>query len=171
MLAAELHEWLLHDLAAPSDFWRRISTSELMRYSLRFGHYYSDVEIKEIQTLALTERLVDMLQGEGQLASLKLWLPSPAQYDNDLSDYLPEELVRSLTAVAFVLHAEEFHGAEDAIDVQQAVNYVRGATLSVAHTLMLFPVGVALVQAADTRVTTLRGRGPSVSGPPAAAAP
>jgi hypothetical protein len=116
----------------------------------------------------LTERLVDMLRGEGQLASLKLWLPSPAQYDNDLSDYLPEELVRSLTAVAFVLHAEEL---EDAIDVQQAVNYVRGATLSVAHTLMLFPVGVALVQAADTRVTTLRGRGPSVSGPPAAAAP
>ena len=166
MLAAE-HS----TAAAPSDFWRRISTAELMRSSLQEFGVYSDVEIKIIQTEVLTERLVDMLRGEGQLASLKLWLPSPAQNDNDLSDYLPEELVKSLTAVAFVLHAEELHGAEDAIDVQHAVNYVRGETLSVAHTLMRFPVGVALVQAADTRVTTLRGRGPSVSGPPAAAAP
>eukprot|EP00972_Heterocapsa_arctica_P095666 14108697-Heterocapsa_arctica.AAC.1 len=77
------------------DFWRRISTFEL-RGLPQLGHFYSDDEIKEIQTRALTERLVDMLRGEGQLANLKLWLPSPAQYDNDLSDYLPEDLVLSL---------------------------------------------------------------------------
>jgi hypothetical protein len=161
--AAALAERLAGERGDPDegvspDFWRRISTQLLRTIPQPPRRALSEDEIKVLQTNALADRLVDMLRDRGQVEIFKLWLPSPTEYDevyNDIADLLHKELTRGLMAVAFVLHAEEFRRTEDALDIQYAVTYVRDVTFSIAHLLMLFPVGVELVQAADNHVTTL----------------
>jgi hypothetical protein len=130
-------------------FWQKISAASFEKFRL------SSSQIVQQQEAALGDRVVSFIQGGGTMAAFTLWLLMSLDFDV----YVPDELAEQMIAICVVLHCDNIKLSEEAKDIELAISVVHDKKRTLAHTLMLYPCGKALVQAAEARMQVLLHEG------------